>query len=608
MRKAYILFLIPFLGIAQIPEGYYNGTENLSGYALKTKLHQIISQKNINWHYSDLPTYYATTDVDRYYENDGTLLDIYSEFPNGPDAYEYNFSQMVGSASAEGQGFNREHMMPQSTFYSNYPMYSDLFYVVPTDARINQLRSNYPYGIGGSQNFYTFSNTSKINNSAIPNSPYTGRVYEPIDEFKGDIARSLLYFVVRYQGKLGTFKYNTTTNPVTDQNAMDGTEERGFEDWYIHMLINWSNLDPVSQREIDRNNYVYNIQKNRNPFIDHPEWINVIWNQTPDTIAPQPPTQLLATQTAAYFVNLKWQSSSSSDVIGYEIYQNGNLIAKTDKTEIVIDHLTPNSGYIFSVKGYDNGYLKSPESNQINITTLVNDNYSKDLFFSKYIKGSSNNKALEITNLTGHPVNLQGYKLSIQYRSGNNYYFENPFELEGTINHGERFVVINPHANLSCYNTSDAKFITASPALTFTGSNYVELNYSGNTVDALGAKNASNNLNDKSLYRLQNVNQPTATFNLDEWTVYGNDYCEGLGSPLATSDIIKDNSFGIYPNPVKTTLNIKGISKIDSAEIFDMNGRKVLTSKNANINVENLPNGVYLLKVNHQVIKFIKVN
>ncbi|WP_435525127.1 endonuclease [Chryseobacterium indoltheticum] len=67
-------------------------------------------------------------------------------------------------------------------------MYSDLFYVVPTDARINQLRSNYPYGIGGTTNYYTFTNTSKISNSAIPNYVYTGRVYEPINEFKGDVA------------------------------------------------------------------------------------------------------------------------------------------------------------------------------------------------------------------------------------------------------------------------------------------------------------------------------------------------------------------------------------------------------------------------------------
>ena len=116
--------------------------------------------------------------------------------------------------------------MPQSTFNSNYPMYSDLFYVFPTDARINQLRSNYPYGISSttpSLVYYNFTNTSKIGKNATPNSGYTGRVYEPIDEFKGDIARSLLYFAVRYEGKLNNFNFYNGTSAANDTNPVSYT-------------------------------------------------------------------------------------------------------------------------------------------------------------------------------------------------------------------------------------------------------------------------------------------------------------------------------------------------------------------------------------------------
>ncbi|HAI81611.1 MAG TPA: endonuclease I, partial [Chryseobacterium sp.] len=329
MKRILLLcFLLPALVFSQIPAGYYDGTSSLTGYALKTKLHEIISSKNINWHYGDLTEFYNKTDLDKYYDHDASnttiLLDIYSEIPNGPDVYEYTVANLTGSANAEGQGWNREHMMPQSTFNSNYPMYSDLFYVIPTDARINQLRSNYPYGIAKTTTapFYTFTNGSRISANGTPGSGYTGRVYEPIDEFKGDIARSLLYFAVRYEGKLGLFNYYNGTSAANDRSPLDGTEEKAFEDWYLAMLLQWHNQDPVSQREIDRNNEVYALQKNRNPFIDYPQWVNAIWNQTANSLEPEAPTNLSITQTSAYFVNLSWTPSPDADVIGYKIYQN----------------------------------------------------------------------------------------------------------------------------------------------------------------------------------------------------------------------------------------------------------------------------------------------
>lgn len=614
MIKKYFLALIvlPIFSFSQAPAGYYSGTENLAGYSLKTKLHDIISTKNYNWNYDDLKTLYGETDIDKYYDYDSSnntyLLDIYSNNPAGTTAYHYTLNNIISSANAEGLGWNREHMMPQSSFNSAYPMYSDLFFVVPTDARINQLRSNYPYGKAGSTTYYTFTNGSKQASNGTPNATYTGRVYEPIDEFKGDVARALLYFVVRYEGKLGSFNFTTNVNdPTKDQNPLDGTEEKAFENWYITMLLNWHQQDPVSPREIARNNSVYNIQRNRNPFIDHPEWVNMIWNQTPDNIAPAAPSQLSLERNSAYFVNLKWNTNNESDVLGYRIYQDNVLIGTSKTNSFSADHLTPNTTYNFTVKAYDSSYLESPQSNTMNVTTLETDVFSKDLQIVKYLEGSGNNKAFEIANKTGHPVKLQGYKLSIQFK-GTVYYFENPFELEGEIENNQSFVVINPNANFSCFNNTDAKFVTAAPSLNFSGSNYVDLSYKSTTVDAVGLKGIDNSNANKSLYRKSEFSNPTATFDISEWTSYPSDYCQGLGI-LAVNDILNNQlDFNIYPNPVADQLNISGdISKAKSIKIYDLSGKliKNIESKKS-INVQSLPPGNYILMIDGQSVKFIK--
>lgn len=626
MKRILLLcFLLPALVFSQIPAGYYDGTSSLTGYALKTKLHEIISSKNINWHYGDLTEFYNKTDLDKYYDHDASnttiLLDIYSEIPNGPDVYEYTVANVTGSANAEGQGWNREHMMPQSTFNSNYPMYSDLFYVIPTDARINQLRSNYPYGIAKTTTapFYTFTNGSRISANGTPGSGYTGRVYEPIDEFKGDIARSLLYFAVRYEGKLGLFNYYNGTSAANDRSPLDGTEEKAFEDWYLAMLLQWHNQDPVSQREIDRNNEVYALQKNRNPFIDYPQWVNAIWNQTANSVEPQAPTNLSITQTSAYFVNLSWTPSPDADVIGYKIYQNDVLIAYTKDTSVSIDHLAPSTFYNFKVQAYDNSYYQSMYSNTVSATTLATDIYAKDLMITKYLEGSENNRAIEITNKTGHPVNLNKYRLSTQFynNTAGNYYFPDAYELEGLVQHNETFVVLNPYSNFSCITNDEARFVTAAPQLSFSGSQYLELRYASTTVDALGIKDMSNSsvLGDVSLYRLSSVTQPSNTFTLSEWEAFPADYCENLGV-LATSDVgfYSENNWSVYPNPVVgNSLYVEGkqLENVQEISVFDLSGKLVQQEsrpfKNKNsVNVQNLKPGVYILNIDHKSLKFIK--
>ncbi|WP_080779131.1 endonuclease [Chryseobacterium phocaeense] len=619
MKKLLLpIILVSALISAQAPAGYYDGTTGLTGYALKTKLRDIISVKNINWNYGDLPNLYNQTDLDKYYDhgpgNTTILLDIYSEIPSGADAYEYTSANLISSSGGEGLGYNREHAVPQSTFDSNYPMYSDLHFVIPTDAKINQLRSNYPYGVGNSTVHYTFSNTSKIANSAIPNYVYTNRVYEPINEFKGDIARMLLYFAVRYEEKLPSFNYSTNINPAIDRSALDGTAERAFDPAYISMLLQWHLQDPVSQREIDRNNAIYSIQNNRNPFIDNPQWVNDIWVQTPDALAPQAPLNLNATQTGAYYTQLAWSPSTSSDVIGYQVYQNGTLVTTTKSTSIVIDHLTPSTSYSFTVKAYDQGYLQSPDSNTATVSTSAADTSSKDLFIVKYIEGTGNNKALEIVNRTGHEVDLNHYTIRVQYynNTSGSYYYGNSFELEGKLPNNQNFVVLNPKSTLSCYTNNDARFLTAGEALTFAGTQYVELAYKSTTVDAIGSKFVSNSYGDVSLYRKNTVTQPSSTFNIGEWDSFGTDYCQNLGTLSTTDVVLAGNDLKIYPNPVHENIFVNGKTEnIHSAQILDFSGKLIYSEQNPfknkkNISVQNLAVGSYLLKLEGKVYPFIK--
>lgn len=266
---------------AQIPLGYYDGTDGLIGADLKTKLSEIITAGHLDKGYSGLWTCYKTSDLDLYYEKNSTIVDMYSEFPNGTDYKEFipGTNQCTSVNGPEGTCYNREHSFPKTFFggSNQYPMYSDAHFVIPTDYWVNSKRDSFPYGEVSTYT-YISKNGSKLGNSNFEG--YSGTVFEPINEFKGDIARMSLYFITRYQSQLPSFYTNYNTNGLS---PLDGSTHRGFQQWYINLLLKWSKQDPVSQKEIDRNNAVYSFQGNRNPYIDHPEFIEKIWTSTLST-------------------------------------------------------------------------------------------------------------------------------------------------------------------------------------------------------------------------------------------------------------------------------------------------------------------------------------
>jgi endonuclease I len=259
MRASLLLLLAMHVATAsaQPPPGYYDPAQGLTGEALRTVLADIISPHSVLAN-SQLWAAFARTDR----KADGTVWDMYSDVPSGIPPYTYQFVvNQCGNYNSEGDCFNREHTFPVSWFNDAPPMNTDLHHLYPADAWVNQQRGNWPYGIVTSP-AWTSQNGGKRGPCAWPGC--SGTVFEPIDAYKGDLARAHLYMLTRYMGESATW-----SSPVQSGGI--------WLTWVEGLLLTWHNQDPVSQKELARNDSVFVIQGNRNPYIDHPEWVARIW-------------------------------------------------------------------------------------------------------------------------------------------------------------------------------------------------------------------------------------------------------------------------------------------------------------------------------------------
>lgn len=273
--------------------GYYKDANGESGSNLFSALHTISGGVTYSYSkltYNDLWTAFATSDVyPAGSPNAGLIWDMYA-------TCGYTTSQHTGSSSGECQGgFNREHSLPKSWFggsnnYSSTNQGCDLGHLVPTDIYVNGIRSNYAFGEVVTPNSnYNFAiskiGTSGTSLSVIKNtisgkstafSSFT--VFEPHDDYKGDFARMYMYMRARYddlnmaQADGGTKHFTTTTNASADSRY-------GLTDYSVILLMKWHRQDPVSQKEIDRNNAMERLQGNRNPFIDYPILAEYLWGE-----------------------------------------------------------------------------------------------------------------------------------------------------------------------------------------------------------------------------------------------------------------------------------------------------------------------------------------
>ena len=256
MRRLYILIFLFISAVslnAQEPRGYYDGITDQTGDDLKAALHDIVKGHTVK-SYDYMWTAYGTTDLDA----NSKIWDIYSN-------YRYTLgTNQCGTYTKEGDCYNREHLWAQSWTNNDATEKTDLHHVFPTDGYVNNRRGNYPFGEVSSPT-YTSGNGGKLGPNTV--SGYDGTVFEPVDEYKGDIARALMYVSVRYYNEDSEW---STTSGMTNKSVIN--------DWAMAMLLDWNDNDPVSAKETARNEAVYGIQKNRNPFIDHPEYARRIWD------------------------------------------------------------------------------------------------------------------------------------------------------------------------------------------------------------------------------------------------------------------------------------------------------------------------------------------
>ncbi len=263
---------------SNLPPTYYNAATGLTCAPLKTALSTIIITGAIQLTYTPgVWTSYLKTDIKRNFENTRDIVwDMYSnkgEGQNEPYEYVYQTNQ-CGNYSNEGDCYNREHSFPQSWFVGGtYPMYSDINHLFPTDGKVNSIRNNFPFG-----EVTTITGSPTLNGSKLGNGNnfgYTGTVFEPINEYKGDFARAQFYMATRYESQIAGWQNNGNANEV-----LNGTPYQSYDNWYIQLLYKWHVQDPVSAKEIARNDSVFVVQNNRNPFIDNPQWVFDVWSCT----------------------------------------------------------------------------------------------------------------------------------------------------------------------------------------------------------------------------------------------------------------------------------------------------------------------------------------
>ena len=272
-----------------ITSSYYSSLDGKSGATLFSAVGTVANTGYAGTlTYSGLWTAYTTIDLN----SSGKIWDIYSNcsFTKSTD--------QCGTYSNVCDCYNREHSLPQNWFGSDVSNSSkgvagtDMFHIYPTDGKVNGMRSNYPYGETSSGTTYgtgrlgnsTLASSYTYNGNTYTTTSYSGTVFEPADDYKGDLARTYFYMIAFWGKYKGTSFAQGTYGSVHFNTTYTSAGGYGLTAYSIGLLMKWHRQDPVSQKEIDRNNALQNLsgQGNRNPFIDYPCLAEYFWGDKKD--------------------------------------------------------------------------------------------------------------------------------------------------------------------------------------------------------------------------------------------------------------------------------------------------------------------------------------
>ncbi|MDP3681695.1 MAG: GEVED domain-containing protein [Flavobacterium sp.] len=342
---------------------------------------------------------------------------------------------------------------------------------------------------------------------------------------------------------------------------------------------------------------------------------------TADTTAPSAPTALTASGTTQTTTTLSWTAATDNvGVTGYNVYRGTTLLGTVSTTTYNVTGLTAATAYTFSVKAKDAAGNISASSNVVNVTTTSGGSTATDLLFSEYIEGSSNNKALEISNATGGAINLSIYSIKKQTNGAGAW--STGLALTGTLNNGSKFTIVNSLMASTCYPISSANLSTSATEMAFNGNDAVGLFKNGVLIDIIGTFNGgtANFAADETIRRKATVTSPTTTFNkTTQWDSYTSDTCNNLGSRMVektpkTTVALDINDIAIYPNPSNGNFSINNSNKIYAIEIYSIIGQKIFGEENSTkseITLPNIAKGTYLVRVtidSNSVIKKLIIN
>ena len=362
-----VVLLLP-LPVRAITSSYYSSINGKKETALRDALYTITSAGPSGMSYDGLWTAYQTTDV---YPSDSTgkagkIWDMYSDClftPTGKGT-----GKQCGTYSGVCDCFNREHSLPKSWFNEKTPAYYDLGHIVPTDGKVNGMRSNNVFGECAS-GYATWGTgklgkakavtTMNVKGSSTITTTFTGTAFEPADKYKGDFARMYMYMVIRYKpGNSNSVNLAAAGEGRTMFNSTD--TNYGLTDYSIALLMKWHRQDPVSQKEIDRNNGMETTQGNRNPFIDYPCLAEYLWGNKAGQAVTL--SELVGTFTGS------WTSGDGCPCVGPTITSpTGTVNIGTTNTsnsiykDVTVQGTNLASGsLILTIGGTNDSYFKLP--------------------------------------------------------------------------------------------------------------------------------------------------------------------------------------------------------------------------------------------------------
>jgi endonuclease I/chitodextrinase len=361
----YLFLCTSLLVVSQ--EAYYDGINfnDLTGIALKEALATKITSTHTNLLDYTPGVWEASKVTDVNPANSSQVILVYGwEDGSDNDVTNDKYRDMSKQDNGSSGSFvwNREHVYPKSLGNPNLGTSgpgADAHHLRPADRSTNSTRSNLPFADGT-------GNSGKVNSNSA---------WYPGDEWKGDVARMMMYMYVRYGDVCLPSVVGVGSSTATPDDMID-------------LFLEWNEEDPVSDLERTRNTFHENTsnsyaQGNRNPFIDNPFLATRIWGGDPaqdlwgifadgDDEAPSTPTDVVSTSQTTTSIDLSWTASTDNEgVTGYNIYMDNAFIKQVTTTSTQITDLAPGTSYSFEIEAKDQFNNKSEKSTAIDVSTTA---------------------------------------------------------------------------------------------------------------------------------------------------------------------------------------------------------------------------------------------